>query len=424
MLGYFKSILFIILVFCVFSCSLVPNELKIAEELIETRPDSALSILQDLSPEKYASDENRALYEMLLVSALDKNMLPLQPDSLLDYSIQYYELHPVKDNLATCYFYKGRMLKYGFHYEEAMRFYLKAADIMKEKENESLSARIMFDMGDIFLYQHEFPNARQKYQSAYNLFIKNDMQTFAYNTLVNIGKTYSQANDYKRAQPFFYKVSREAKDSLVKGLALQHLGINFFNLQQYDSAYSFLSESLHYPRVKNNHAIRCYYIADLMQDLNEVDSSYYYANRAINSDADIRTERECYRILVNAANAKGNLSDLKKYMAKYQDCSDSIRKIDAQTKGSYIETVYNSQKQVVEANAKMGYLIVLILLVVLLSVILYYFIRKRNMNERELADRIHNQQRVDMHKDVLFNHREVLHAKIEERKQLQTIANN
>ena len=142
------------------ACSLVPNELTTAEKLIETAPDSALHILQHLAPANYKSDKSRALYGLLMIRTLDKKLLPLKPDSILDFSVAYYEAHPDNDRLAMCYLYKGRAYKYYFQYEKAMNYYLKALDEAKDSKDNLLLGRINTDIGKIFSLQSDFIQAR------------------------------------------------------------------------------------------------------------------------------------------------------------------------------------------------------------------------------------------------------------------------
>ena len=398
------------------SCSFQPRELSVAEQLIETAPDSALHILQGLNPTKYRFDNNRALYGLLMIRALDKKMLPLKPDSLLDFSIDYYMNHPDNDLLASCYFYKGRMCKYAFQYESAIIFYLKALDIVNYNNSKLLNAKINFDLGDIFLAQRDFSKAREKYRVAYNYFSSENQKIFAFYCLNNIGKTYTQQKLYNKAYPYYYSVYKVAKDSLVKGLAIQNIGLYYYYIKQYDSALKFMREDLKYPGIKNNKSIRYYYISDIFFDLNQNDSAIYYAQNALKNNPDIRTKRECYRILANVGGLKKDLNAVSNNMSKYQDCSDSIRKIDAQTKGSYIETVHNSTKEVVKANHKMSYLYFLLALIIILSVTAFFMIRKRNKKEKQDTEQLHLQQKATMHKGTIVNHREVLQNKIKERK--------
>lgn len=402
------------------SCSFQPNELKIAEELMESAPDSALHILQNLSPDNYSSDENRALYGLLMVQALDKKMLPLKPDSLLDFSIAYYQNYPDNDRLATCYLYQGRIYKYNFQYEKAVNCYLKALDAVKIKDNYLLLGRINSDIADIYLYQQEYKLANQKYFEAYNYFRKAKQTSSAHYSLINIGKSHTQAKSYKNATPYFQKVYRESNDSMVIALALQHIGVNYYESKQFDSALVYFREVIHYPQIKNNRAIRYYYLSDLFLDLEQFDSAFVYAHKAIISQPDIRTERECYRILTNCESSKGNISELNRYMSLYQDFSDSIRKIDAQTKGSYIETMYTTQKEVVSVKSRVWYLFVTILLIIGLSVLLYMQLHKRKGRELNETIAKHKEQKELLQKEMMVKHRQALLQQLEVTKTKQS----
>jgi tetratricopeptide (TPR) repeat protein len=214
----------------------MPDELKTAERLMETAPDSSLHILQSMSPDKYKSASNRALYGLLFIRALNKNLLPLKPDSLLDFSIRYYLAHGDDEHLASCYLYKGREYKLALKYEKAMEFFLKGLDIAQTKNYTLLLARINIDLGDIYLQQKDYNLSRQKYKLAYMYFISVKMQDLAFYSLLNIGRTYHHARDYKNAQSYYRKINRYTKDSLQKASLLQEMAINFYDDHKFDSA--------------------------------------------------------------------------------------------------------------------------------------------------------------------------------------------
>jgi len=414
-----QLILFYLLCICFTGCSLMPNELKKVEDLIENQPDSALQILRNISPDKNMSGTTRALYGLLMTETLDQKKLPLKPDSLLDFSIAYYEEHPDKDRLATCYLYKGRAYKYNFQYEDATTCYLKAEDAVTDSENYLLLGKINSDIADIYLYQREYKKARQKYSEAYRYYRKAKSNKLSFTALINIGKSYSQAKSYKKALPYFQKVSKECSDSTIKVLALQHIGINYYNFNQLDSALFYLRKVIKYPAVNHNRAVRHYYIADVFMDLNQVDSAYYYAKNAFNYEPDIRTQRECYRILANVANSKSNMTELQKYMSSYQDCSDSIQKIDAQTKGSILETIHASKKEISRNEQKVWFLRGLILLLAVVAYAFSIFVTRRTKKEKMQIQEIHTEEKAGIRKKVIVDKRTVLQQKIEEIKTKQ-----
>ena len=73
-----KYLLPIFFAFCFFSCQRhSDNWEKICdiENYIESRPDSALTVLEAIDVEKLSSDEERAKYALYMSMALDKNYI-------------------------------------------------------------------------------------------------------------------------------------------------------------------------------------------------------------------------------------------------------------------------------------------------------------------------------------------------------------
>ncbi len=398
------------------SCNSVSPELKTAEQLIESAPDSALQILRNMPPQKYKNPKNRALYGLLMVQALDKKMLPLKPDSLLDFSLTYYQEYPDHDRLATCYLYKGRTYKYYLQYEKAIEYYLKALETIHYKNNYLLLARINSDLGDIYLVQGEYLKARKKYKLTYQDLQKGKLYNYAYYSLIDIGKTYYMLNDYDIAQKYFRYVYFKAKDSLTIGAALHETGLCYYQSNQNDSAISYFRKVLYYPYIGCNKAVSYYYLGNIFYKLNIIDSAYYYAKKSFNFKPDIRTQRECYRILTNSEFLKGNMQSMSEFMNKYVQLSDSLRKIDAQTKGSYIETVHTTKIEAAQNKNRVMYLTFITVLILIGSYLFNRIVLRRNKKEKLHIQEIHLLEKADIHNRVIVDKRIIIHQKIEERK--------
>lgn len=402
-----------------YSCSFMPDELKTAERLMETAPDSALHILQHMSPDKYKSAPDRALHGLLLIRALDKNMLPLQPDSLLDFAISYYENNADKDRLATCYLYKGRTYKYALQHEKAISYYLKALDILQDKNNPMLLARINFDMGDIYNLQKDYELARQKYKKSYTYFSEIKFQPQAFFSLLNIGRTYHAAHNFKIAQNYYRKIYCYAKDSLQKGALMQEIGLNFYDSHKPDSALHYYRQIINYPYIGYNRSITYSYMANLYFDINQIDSAYYYASNSFNFKSDFRTQRECYRIMTNCEFARGHINNVTNYMNKYVQLGDSMRKIETQTKGSYIESKHYTELKYVKTRKVLWYSIALIILIIACSYILYTRLYQRSKKEKIRLHETHVQQKAGIRKDIVIKYSETLRQKVEKLKTMQ-----
>jgi len=413
--------LHLLLLICIFmsSCSLMPDRLKTAEQLMETAPDSSLHILQRLSYKELNAPSERALYGLLLFRALDANKLELKPDSLIDFSLKYYLDHTDNERLAICYFYKGRTCKHALRYENAMDCYLKALDGAQIKNDYWLLGKINSDMGDICNVQQDYKLAREKYKLAYGYFTRMKLQSLAFNSFLDIGRTYYAAKNYRNAHIIYSKAFKQAKDSLQQGSLLQSIAINYYAEQKYDSALHYFRKVIPYPYIGNNRAIRYYYLADLFSDLNQIDSAAYYASNSFHFEPDIRTQRECYRILSNVSFLKGNMSVMSGYMNKYIELGDSIREIDKQTKGSVLEELHHTAREIDQTKQQRWYLIGILLLITAIGLTVYLMKQKHAKQEKLLNEKEHLQQKTGIRKEFIYRNRRILFQRVQASKYKQ-----
>jgi len=406
--------LYSFLVILLTGCTRMPEDMHRAERLLETAPDSALVLLQHLTPRQIASPPIRALYGLLLVRALDLNLLPLTPDTLLDYSLTWYAARDDYARLGLCCLYRGRMAKYALQYEKAMSYYLRGLDAAQLHPDNPLTARLNFDLGDIYNAQRDYPLARQKYRLAHAFFSRAHDQPHAFYALLNIGRTYYAARDYPRAGRYYLQLSPLARDSLQRGALCQETGLNFFKARQYDSALVYLRRVLPYPYIGNNRAIRYYFLADLYADLRQPDSARLYAFDALRYNPDIRTRRECYRILFNSIPKTRNHAALNLYMALYQCCTDSIRTINTQARGSLLETLHLTGKEAAQNRTRLTLAAIAFACIVLALVLMYILRIRRHRAEKLQLEQWHLSRHAAIRGDFLIKYRETLHHNIQQ----------
>ena len=78
-------------------------ELLTADSLMNSRPDSSLALLRQISAPQKLEGADRALYALLMTQARYKNYLPLEDDSLIGIAAQYY-----KKKKDACLLYTSR----------------------------------------------------------------------------------------------------------------------------------------------------------------------------------------------------------------------------------------------------------------------------------------------------------------------------
>ncbi len=412
-----KFRLYIFILFCIIlgSCSDSSRNLQHVERLIETAPDSALSLLREIHPQSLTSISDRALYGILLFQALDKNFQALKPDSAIDFSISYYERKRKSSPLAVACFYKGRMYKYATRYEDATSLYLKALENSKRSTNYLLLGRIYSDMGEISSLQNQYRDAQLKYQQAANYFTKAKAKKYALHALLDVGRMYQYVNKHDSAYSCYRKALGMAGDSLDKGACLQEIALNHYSSEHYDSALNYLRKLISFPYLGNNRAIRYYKLGAVLLDLKHYDSAHYYASCALKYNSDIYIRRECYRILADVESLRGHKQETNNYIRSYVACMDSIQKIASQTRVPVLESFQQVKKEVRKTNR---YLVAILLIVILFALLVLVFIRRlRKGHNRERTGLI-EKYRITQNK-VYQRDINTLHRKIEEKKAFQ-----
>jgi len=355
---------------------------------METSPDSALRILKRIQSTQYLSNSDKALYGLLLFQALDNNKQTLQPDSVISFSLNYYQNSNSKSRLALCYFYKARIYKNAQRYDDATVLYLKALDCIQDKKDYALLGKIYADMGDICSFQKDFSEALKKYELSVEYFNRAGKEIDASYRILDIGRTYRLVKNYKEALRFYRKSLDHPIDSIFYGVALQEIGINYYGAKQYDSALYYLRKSIHLPYKTTNYAIRCFNLADLYFDIEQYDSAYRYASIALKYPANFFTQRECYRLLANTEYLKGNFKQMAAFMTHFQACSDSVRKIESQTKIAVLEDLHQTSET---ANKTKKYLLALgwlLPLIILISLYVLYRLRQRNKGKEKQLEEV------------------------------------
>ena len=381
----YKINLFLPLI-CLFliSCSSTPTELKVAEQIIESKPDSALKILQSIKPQSIKSDYNRALYGVLKAKALDNNYILLTSDSTLDFSIAYYQKTNNQQGLAASYFYKAKVYKNMQKYDKAIILYLKAMDyFIAHKENTYLGITYR-DLGYICFIQKTKKEAREKLQLSIKYFKLAGRVNDVHSEIVNIGRTYNvEKSELKTAITYFRYVLRHTKDSVICGKTLLEIGTAYHNNRLQDSALLYLWKSLKYPTIGTYNSARYYTLADIDFDIAKYDSASYYAKMALSYPHNFYTQRECYRILTNMEYLRKDITQMNKYMEQYKSSSDSVRNIESQPKFKVLESLHYADLMAKKAKREMTLFVVILLISMLLSGLLVHALYKRNKQKKQ-----------------------------------------
>lgn len=148
-----KYLLPILFALCFFSCQRhSDNWEKICdiENYIESRPDSALTVLEAIDVETLSSNEERAKYALYMSMALDKNYIDKTDFEVLQPAIDYYEDHGSATDKLRTFYYQGRIYCNKGNAEDAMECLIKSINLGIHSNDLRTKARNYTAQGTLY----------------------------------------------------------------------------------------------------------------------------------------------------------------------------------------------------------------------------------------------------------------------------------
>ena len=129
-----------------------PSAMQQAEELMNTRPDSALTLLEAMA-DTFAMlpEETRMYHQLLTIQAKDKLYITHTSDSLINRIVAFYEAYGNSDRLMMAYYYQGSTYRDMNDAPRALKAFQQAVDL--NVPNLDLLAKTYNQMGKLFMYQ-------------------------------------------------------------------------------------------------------------------------------------------------------------------------------------------------------------------------------------------------------------------------------
>ena len=159
---YLIYIFLYIIIIILSSCSRHSSawqEISRADELIETRPDSSLTILSNVKYDELVNDEERAKYALIKSMALDKNYIDTTTFDVLQPAIDYYADHGTANDKLRTFYYQGRIYQNAGQNNDAMKAFVSALDLKSQATDTLTIARALIAQAIIFKNAYNFTDA-------------------------------------------------------------------------------------------------------------------------------------------------------------------------------------------------------------------------------------------------------------------------
>ncbi len=173
------------------------------EDLMNTKPDSAITILESIPIVNIKGKEIAARYALLKSMALDKNCIDTSTFDVLQPAIDYYIKHGSPDERFRTYYYQGRIYQNRGDDDSAMGSFMNACDLRQWVTDSLLLAHTLVAQGSLYFKQYKISE-----------FIHNNME--AAKIYGAIGRDVLEVKSYTNAlDGYVIMDNKSAADSLL-----------------------------------------------------------------------------------------------------------------------------------------------------------------------------------------------------------------
>ena len=305
------------------SCSSpsVKNPLLLcADSLMETCPDSALSILESITYPQKMPRADRALYALLLTQARHKNYIALEDDSLIKTAVDYYGDKKKSLRAAKAHYYWGATYREMGYTSFAVEEYLTAIRLMPVRDE--FLAMIYDNLAECYEKDELFDIAIGAYRQAYQILRGGSQQIYP---LRGIARMCLLQNKKDSALVYYQQALDCAlveQDSSLIGALYHDLAMAYSEKKDYIQADKYVSKAI---MIQGQDAVNvCLSKAQIMLNLNKLDSASYFYSKNVDQ-LDIYGKAVYYDGMYQIAKKRGEWKTATENIDAYKILYDSIQ---------------------------------------------------------------------------------------------------
>ena len=305
------------------SCSSpsVKNQLLLcADSLMETYPDSALSILESITYPQKMPRADRALYALLLTQARHKNYIALEDDSLIKTAVDYYGDKKKSLRAAKAHYYWGATYSEMGYTSFAVEEYLTAIRLMPVRDE--FLAMIYDNLAECYERDELFDIAIGAYRQAYQILRGGSQQIYP---LRGIARMCLLQNKKDSALVYYQQALDCAlveQDSSLIGALYHDLAMAYSEKKDYIQADKYVSKAI---MIQGQDAVNvCLSKAQIMLNLNKLDSASYFYSKNVDQ-LDIYGKAVYYDGMYQIAKKRGEWKTATENIDAYKILYDSIQ---------------------------------------------------------------------------------------------------
>ena len=330
----------------VFACqreTIYPLAMQQAESLMNTRPDSALYLLQGMTDSvSTLPEEAQMYYHLLTIQAKDKQYITHTSDSLINSIVGFYEDYGNNDRLMMAYYYQGSVYRDMNDAPRALKAFQQVVDL--NVPNYDLLAKTYNQMGTLFMYQGLYDEVILVNRKAIELYLSQGKRNKISYALRDIARMYD-IKEEKDSALYYYKeacntASMDEDSARYYGI-WGELGGFYYKTGKIDEAKQMLKKAEHSTYIRNKSYIYST-LGNLYHHAQNWDSAYYYKMKVLEA-GNINKLYSSYIELAILESRKGKHQEAIHYLRKAVELNDSIQRMTQTETIAKINALYNYQ---------------------------------------------------------------------------------
>jgi tetratricopeptide (TPR) repeat protein len=361
------------------------------ECLVETLPDSAYTLLNELENPDLWNDQPFARYCMLYSRTADKLYKDMLYTEQLNRALSWYQIHGTAEEQAWMGLYRGRSYAEDKLFIPAVNCYSDALELAKEKELYNVAGYICSYMKDLYIYTNQITEERRKCEEAAIYFLKSgNMRSYAL-ALRDIAKTLVFQDSLDLALDTMLKADSiigGTDDSVGISSVKNGLGNIYRKKGSYEKAQHCYLESLIYDDTIDVYPT---YLAlsNLFYQIDELDSARYYLEKTYSPLANPYTITDRLYMGYIIEEDAGNIEKALDYLVRYQEAKDSLYDaqrqvdiIDAEKRHNVV-TLHRETRRLERSRYRLFTVVVVLCLVCVLIYQIQERRRLQKINEKQ-----------------------------------------
>ncbi len=198
-----------------------------AEDVMWTRPDSALAALKSIDTQNLTTKAQRARYSLLYTMALDRNHITIPDLRVIKPAADYYENHGSNDDRMKMYFYLGTAQYDTGDPQAAIASYIRAKEYSSHSENLSFRGIISSSISDVYLWNNNNSESISYCKEACDYFAQAKDSFRLWNTIGSLANLYSNIPDWTKSDSLYSVFfSQPIRDTAIYAGQLLNLAWN------------------------------------------------------------------------------------------------------------------------------------------------------------------------------------------------------